>query len=155
MKRMMISVDLADNEMFEKEVSEAVRAAARQISREEFDRVIKVEAERIAKKEIRNLEECRYSHNSKLEVMAKDAVMKAVNEAIGEVQIPIRAVNERIEFVLDRIEERIDLLVKERLNKVKIEDYVESKVRQEVRNKVPEVLLDTIVKGIQSRPSQN
>lgn len=151
MKRVMVSVDLSENEVLEKEVQEAVRATARQFSREEFDKCLREEMRRIAKREVENLEYHRYSKNSRIDTMARDEVVAAVNKAIGDITIPQTAVKERIELVMDRIEEKIDFIVAEQLKAVSVEDYILGKVRQEVKSKVPDALLDMIVNGVQNR----
>lgn len=154
MKKVMISVDLEDNEILQKAVMDAVKGSAKQIAREEFDRTLREEVERITEKHVKDLKASSWSRCSKLEEMAKNKVDQTVQEAIEEIKIPKEAFRERLEEIISDLESDIDSMVAERLGKMQLEDYVEEKVRQEVKAKVPKTLLDIILDGIQARGNQ-
>lgn len=49
MKKVYLSVDLEDNEVFDEQVTEAIRGYARQIARSEMEKTIQSEVERLTK----------------------------------------------------------------------------------------------------------
>lgn len=154
MKRVMISVDLDDNEVLEKEIQKAVRDTAKQIAREEINKVLKEEIERVTEKLVKDIKSSGWGRCSRLETMAKDEVNRIVKETIGEVEIPKDAVAKRLDEILSRTEQKVDRLIADRVEHETIEDYIEEKVRQEVKAKVPDALLDIIVNGIQQRQQE-
>lgn len=151
MKRVMISVDLEDNEVLEKAVKEAVRDSAKQIAREEIDNVLKAEVVRVVTKQVQDIQSSGWGRCSRLESMAKDEVNRIVKEAIGEVEIPKDAVETSLKEILSTVERKVDRIIADKVTHLKIEDYIAKKVTQEVKEKVPDTLLNIIVNGLQQR----
>lgn len=127
MKRVMISVDLEDNEVLEKAVKEAVRDSAKQIAREQIDNVLKAEVIRVVTKQVQDIQSSGWGRCSRLESMAKDEVNRIVKEAIGEVEIPKDAVEMSLKEILSTVERKVDRIIADKVTHLKIEDYIAKK----------------------------
>lgn len=149
MKRIMVSVDLEDNEVLEKAVIKAVRDSAKQIAREEIDKILKAEVARVVTKQVQDIQSSSWGKGSRLDSMAKKEIDRIVKETIGEVEIPKDAVEKSLNDILARTEEKVDRLIANRVAHETIEDYIEEKVTREVKSKVPDALLEIIVNGLQ------
>lgn len=82
MKRINLSVNLEDNELFEKSFKEQLEAYARQIAREQLDTAISKEIERIVKNVTSDFEKTYTSrwHGNEMRSKVKESVSKAFNE---------------------------------------------------------------------------
>lgn len=75
MKRVTLNIDLEDNELFEREVTKAVRDYAKQIAREVVEQTVSEEIERIAENSLKN----RFSSGYTLERMIDEEIKKRIN----------------------------------------------------------------------------
>lgn len=110
MKRVSIDIDLKDNEIFDREVSEIVKAKVREVVRNDFSNIIgeavKMELNRI-------INGTGYSYNGKLESELKKAALPKVREVIGDMNVN--------QLISDKVNELVE---------AKMNWYVEESTRQ-------------------------
>lgn len=84
MKRVSINIDLKDNEIFEKEVTEIVKAKVREVVRNDFSDIVGD----AVKAELNGLINGNgYSYSGKLETELKKAALPKIREVIGDMDI--------------------------------------------------------------------
>lgn len=84
MKRVTLEIDLKENEIFEKEVEEAIRAKTREIVRNEYEGIVQEEASKEFK---RIFDANTYGYRDKLKDAVKDAAAKSIKRTIAEQDI--------------------------------------------------------------------
>lgn len=84
MKRVTLEIDLKENEIFEKEVEEAIRAKTREVVRGEYERIIQEEASKEFK---RIFDANTYGYRDQLKDAVKDAAAKSIKRTIAEQDI--------------------------------------------------------------------
>lgn len=127
MKRIILNVDLDDNEVFEKEVADAIRAEVRKITRDEQLKLIQKEAD----KEFKRLVDAdTYNYRDKLRNIVEGIILKNVRDAISSSDIKElvnEAVSQRISFYSDIIDD-------------KCKEVMEKTVTAAVANKIKNLL---------------
>ena len=84
MKRVSIDIDLKDNEIFDKEVTEIIKAKVREIVRNDFSEII----EEAVKAELNKIVDGNgYSYRGKLETELKRVALPKVRDVIGDMDI--------------------------------------------------------------------
>lgn len=92
MKRVSINLTLEDNEIFEKSIKDALISQAKQISREEIDKVLKSEIERVVTDRVTELKNGRYWGSVQTEITKRIA-----NRLENELRIDTTTVKAMIE----------------------------------------------------------
>ena len=144
MKRVTLTVDLENNELFEEEMRAAVRGYAKEIARSELDKSINAEIERVAKSVIdKKLEPPRYGGvryagdlYQRVHKAATDAVESLENEAI------LSVVNAA---VADKASADYDKIIHEKI--VSGIDAAQEGIISEVRKLMASELLKIITEG--------
>ena len=122
MKRINLSVDLDENEIFEKEVQKAIRAKTREVVRNTYQDVIKEEAEAEVRRIFDN--ELGSWYRKKLRDVIKAAAYEQISECVKNLdikQIVDEAVKEETERwiaeyrVVEKCDARLNTRIKERV----------------------------------------
>lgn len=100
MKRINLSVDLENNEVFEQEIKEAMRAQVRGIVREEGAALIRNETEKEAR---RLFKESSWNFSSTVKRVAREKLEEAVREEIKNPEIA--------KMISDSIEKKVEEIV--------------------------------------------
>lgn len=101
MKRINLSVDLENNEVFEQEIKEAIRAQVRNIVREEGAALVRHEAENEARRLFGKELQSRYF--STVRNLVKDAISEVVQEEIKTPEVS--------NIILAKIAEQLDPII--------------------------------------------
>lgn len=156
MKRVCVVVDLEENDLFEKEVLEAVKAEARRVAREAVSAEISAECSRIVQKWIKD--KSSYGYVGKLERHMKEKVEEEIKKELGTIVIDPRMVDERIDVVLGNIDKRVDDIIGRRLDRVgfgegsvSVREYIKGMVERTVKSLVPETILNLLVSGMKGK----
>lgn len=107
MKRINLSVDLENNEVFEQEIKETIRAQVRNIVREEGAALVRNEAENEARRLFGRELQSRYI--STVRNIIKDAISEVVQEEIKTPEVS--------NIILAKITERLDPIIKKATEK--------------------------------------
>lgn len=122
MKRINLSIDLDENEIFEKEVQNAIRAKTREVVRNTYQDIIKEEAETEVRRIFDN--EPGSWYRKKLRDIVKDAAYEQISECVKNLdikQIVDEAVKEETERwiaeyrVVEKCDARLNTRIKERV----------------------------------------
>lgn len=84
MKRMTLSIDLEDNELFDKEITKIIKAKVRTIAREEHDKIVQEEVIAEVK---RLVESSEYLYRERLKNIVKLTVSETMTEVIKGMDI--------------------------------------------------------------------
>lgn len=111
MKRVSINIDLEENEVFDKETLEIVRAKVREIVRNQYDEVILATAQ----KEVQRLFDAQsYEYKDKLNVLVKRCIEPSIKSAVSTLDLPsiardtaARVVDEKIANYRSELETRV------------------------------------------------
>ena len=128
MKRLTLEIDLKENEIFEKEIEEAIRAKTREIIRGEYNKIIQDEAS----KEIKRLFDAdSYGYKDKLKNLVKEASIRDIRIAIEEediIGLTKEKINEIVEYKVKYYSDIVDRRCKEVLETI-ITKAVEEKMK--------------------------
>lgn len=122
MKRINLSIDLDENEIFEKEVQNAIRAKTREVVRNTYQDVIKEEAEAEVRRIFDN--EPGSWYRKKLREIVRDAAYEQISECVKNLdmkQIVDDAVGKETESwiaeyrVVEQCDARLNSRIKERV----------------------------------------
>lgn len=122
MKRINLSIDLDENEIFEKEVQDAIRAKTREVVRNTYQDVIKEEAEAEVRRIFDN--EPGSWYRKKLRDIVRDAAYEQISECVKNLdmkQIVDEAVGKETESwiaeyrVVEQCDARLNSRIKERV----------------------------------------
>ena len=132
MKRINLSVDIEDNELFEKTFIEAVSAEARQIARDEFTKHMQAEISRIVKENVNELLSGEWSSVRKLlNESVKRELMKQIDSGLLSDSIIRSAFNNsvmRVENKANSSIEQIDSAMQAQIG------LIDSKINEAVNN---------------------
>lgn len=127
MKRLTLEIDLSENEIFDEEVTKAVRAKAREAVRnvcnEDIDKEVRREVERLFNGEL-------WGYKGKLNNIVKSAVYSAIEEAVKKLdlkEIIEQAVDNKMDVYTSRY--KVTERCEEALN-VKVQGAVEKKIKE-------------------------
>lgn len=113
MKRITLSIDLDDNEVFEKEVEDAIRAEVRKITRAEHLELIKTESS----KEFQRLVDADlYCYKDKLKKIVEGVIYQNVRETINSLELK-EMINEAVNLRISSYSDCVDDKCKEVLEK--------------------------------------
>lgn len=84
MKRVNIDIDLKDNEIFDKEVTEIIKAKVREVVRNDFSEII---GEAVKAELNRLIDGVGYSYKGKLEYELKKVALPKVREVIADMEV--------------------------------------------------------------------
>lgn len=101
MKRINLKVDLEDNEIFEEEVKKAFIDQAKQIAREEMDKELKAEIERIVTAKIKEVKESSY-YNSIISGITELVVKRIDSQITINTKDINQMIEEKVNAYLDR-----------------------------------------------------
>lgn len=129
MKRMTLNIDLKENEVFEKEIEEIIRAKVRGVIRTEFGKVVGEES----KKEVERLFKAdTYGYRDKLKDLVKSAASSDIRKAIEEqdiVGLTKEKISEIVEYKVNYYSDIVDEKCKKVLD-AKITVAVEEKLKK-------------------------
>lgn len=103
MKRVTLNIDLEDNELFEHEVTKAVRDYAKQIARESVESVVSAEITRIVENNLKN----RLPSGYTLERMIDEEITKRINSYWTSTTIKSNAFNVIQKKISDAADEAV------------------------------------------------
>ena len=118
MKRINLSIDLDENEIFDKEVTELIRAKVREASRMEPPKIIEEEVEAEVK---RLVEASVFGYRDKIKGIVKSITTSAMTEVIKNMDMDAvikEAVNESIDAKVEQYTRNIEGKCKDVLDKV-------------------------------------
>lgn len=128
MKRVTINIDLKENDIFEKEVESIIRAKVREITRNEYDRIVQEETS----KEFKRLFDAdSYGYRDKLKDLIKQTAARDIRVAIEEediVGITKEMINKIVEYEVKYYSDIVDSRCKEVLENT-ISKTVEEKIK--------------------------
>lgn len=110
MKRVSIDIDLKDNEIFDREVTEIVRAKVREVVRNDFSDII---GEAVKTELNRIINGTGYAYKGKLESELKRVALPKVRDVIGDMDVN--------QIISDKVNELVE---------AKMNWYVEESTRQ-------------------------
>lgn len=127
MKRLTLDIDLSENEIFDEEVTKAIRAKAREAVRnarsEDIDNEVQREVERLFNGEL-------WGYKGKLNNIVKSAVYSAIEEAVKKLDLKgiiEQAVDNKMDVYMSRY--KVTERCEEALN-VKVQGAVEKKIKE-------------------------
>ena len=128
MKRVTLEIDLKENEIFEKEVESVIRAKVREITRNEYDRIVQEEAS----KEFKRLFDAdSYGYRDKLKDLIKYTAVRDIRMAIEEediVGLTKEKINDVVEYKVKYYSDIVDKRCKEVLENT-ISKTIEEKMK--------------------------
>lgn len=128
MKRVTLEIDLKENEIFEKEVESVIRAKVREITRNEYDRIVQEEASKEFKR-LFNADSNGY--RDKLKDLIKYTAVRDIRMAIEEediVGLTKEKINEVVEYKVKYYSDIVDKRCKEVLENT-ISKTIEEKMK--------------------------
>ena len=127
MKRLTLEIDLSENEIFDEEVTKAVRAKAREAVRnassEDINNEVQREVERLFNGEL-------WGYKGKLNNIVKSAVYSAIEEAVKKLDLKgiiEQAVEDKMDLYMSRY--KVTERCEEALN-IKVQGAVEKKIKE-------------------------
>lgn len=129
MKRINLSIDLGENEIFEKEVEEVIRAKAREVVRNSYKKIIEEEAEREIERLFAIPAPC--SYKDRLKHIVRNVVEDSIRKELNDVDINIIVREKTVKVIENKIESysnSVDRRCKEVLEQ-KITESVEEKLK--------------------------
>lgn len=137
MKRINLSIDLEDNELFEKSALQTVRDYARQVAREEFDKHIRAEIQRLIDAKLDDMRHGHYGFPSQVQEAAaktmkalvcnpefattalKEAFDERCNGLLHTVGQKMESLDEDISSLIDaKLNQNIDDLIRDSLGRI-------------------------------------
>ena len=129
MKRLTLEIDLSENEIFDEEVTKAVRAKAREVVRnvcnEDVDKEARREVERLFNGEL-------WGYKGRLNNIVKSAVYSAIEQAVKDLDIK--------EIVETSVAEKMDDYMSYYKVRERCEEALNAKVQGAVKKKIKELL---------------
>ena len=108
MKRLNLAIDLEENEVFDEEVRNLIRAKARELARNEHSRLINEEVSR----EIKRLTDANaWGCRDKLKGIIRELTIEVLQKTVSNMDIENIAqekVNDRIEYIVSKTTSEID-----------------------------------------------
>ncbi|MBQ9700125.1 MAG: hypothetical protein IJV71_05820 [Lachnospiraceae bacterium] len=131
MKRLNLQIDLNENEVFEKEFEEAIRAKARELARNEHSKLIEEEV----RNEVKRLcDGNSWGYRDKLKSLVRELTRDEMKKVISDLDIETIAKN--------CVESRIDYIVSATTREVeqKCQKALENAISEAVQNKLSAIL---------------
>ena len=129
MKRLTLELDLSENEIFDEEVTKAVRAKVREAVRnarsEDIDNEVQQEVERL-------FDSGSWDYKGKLKNIVKSAVYSAIEQAVRDLDIK--------EIVETSVAEKMDDYMSYYKVRERCEEVLNAKVQGAVEKKIKELL---------------
>lgn len=129
MKRLTLEIDLSENEIFDEEVTKAVRAKVREAVRnarsEDIDNEVQQEVERL-------FDNGSWDYKRKLKNIVKSAVYSAIEQAVKDLDIK--------EIVETSVAEKMDDYMSYYKVRERCEEALNAKVQGAVEKKIKELL---------------
>lgn len=129
MKRLTLEIDLSENEIFDEEVTKAVRAKAREAVRnvcnEDIDKEVRLEVERLFNGEL-------WGYKGKLNNIVKCAVYSAIEEAVKNLDLK--------EIIEQAVDNKMDVYMSRYKVAERCEEALNGKVQGAVEKKIKELL---------------
>ena len=129
MKRLTLEIDLSENEIFDEEVTKAVRAKVREAVRnarsDDIDNEVKQEVERLFDSGL-------WDYKGKLKNIVKSAVYSAIEQAVRDLDIK--------EIVETSVAEKMDDYMSYYKVRERCEEALNAKVQGAVEKKIKELL---------------
>lgn len=129
MKRLTLEIDLSENEIFDEEVTKAVRAKVREAVRnarsEDIDNEVQQEVERLFDSGL-------WDYKGKLKNIVKSAVYSAIEQAVRDLDIK--------EIVETSVAEKMDDYMSYYKVRERCEEALNAKVQGAVEKKIKELL---------------
>lgn len=127
MKRVTLCIDLKENEAFEKEVEEIIRAKAREMARNEHSKLIEEEV----RDEVRRLTESNsWGYRDKLKSIVRELTREEMKKTISDLdveKVTKECVNDRIEYIVSKTTDEIEIKCKKAL-----EDSISGAVQEKL-----------------------
>lgn len=131
MKRLNLQIDLKENEAFEKEVEEIVRAKAREMARNEHSKMITEEVSA----EIKRLTDANaWGYRDKLKSIVRDLTREESKRVVSDLDIENIArtcVKDHIEYIVSKITNDVEQ---------KCKDILDNTVNNAVQEKLKDIL---------------
>ena len=128
MKRMNLVINLNENDVFEKEVENLIRAKARELARTEDRRLIEDEVSA----EVKRLTDGNsWGYRDKLKGIVKDLTIEEMKKTISNMDIESIAqekVNDRIDYIVSKTTSEVDRKCRQALENA-IENAVQEKLK--------------------------
>ena len=110
MKRINLSIDLEDNELFEESAMQAVCDYARQVAREEFDKHLRAEIQRLIDVKLDDICHGHYGFSSQVQEAAAKTMKELVRDPEFSTAALKEAFDERCDQLLHAIEQKMESL---------------------------------------------
>ena len=110
MKRINLSIDLEDNELFEKSALQTVRDYARQVAREEFDKHLRAEIQRLIDAKLDDMCHGHYGFPSQVQEAAAKTMKALVCDPEFATTALKEAFDERCDQLLHTVEQKMESL---------------------------------------------
>ena len=145
MKRINLSIDLEDNELFEKSALQTVRDYARQVAREEFDKHIRAEIQRLIDAKLDDMCHGHYGFPSQVQ----EAAAKTMKALVCDPEFATTALKEAFDercdqLLLHTVEQKMESLDED------VSSRIYAKLNQDIddliRDSLSRVLRQSIVK---------
>lgn len=131
MKRINLRIDLVENEAFEKEVEEIIRAKARELARTEHSKMISEEVSN----EIKRLTYGNaWGYRDKLKLMVKELTREELKRVVSDLEIKCiaeKCVDDQIDYIVSRVTNDVER---------KCKDVLDNTVNNAVQEKLKSIL---------------
>lgn len=144
MKRINLSIDLEDNELFEKSALQTVRDYARQVAREEFDKHLRAEIQRLIDAKLDDMCHGHYGFPSQVKAAAAEIMQARVCDPEFATTALKEAFDERCDQLLHTVEQKMESLDEN------VSSRIDAKLNQDIddliRDSLSRILHQSIVK---------
>ena len=139
MKRVALNIDLEDNQVFDKEVENIIKAKVKSITNDNLEGFIEEAAKRALDKTFQNKQ---YSYTSRIGEMAEDRVKKVIESRVdykvADYHIDA-VVKNRIQQYMDANENRITAIIEDKFED-KCNEVIEKVINKKVEEKIKSLL---------------
>lgn len=143
-----MNVELTDKDVLEEETLKAMRAFAKNIARNEIEKTLKSETERIVHLYIREVNEKHswVSSDTKIERIIKETIKESIKQEIKETCDVKKYFNKSLPDLVNEERDKAMDYVKTYLEACLMEEPMQTMIKNEIKKLVPELLLDSIKK---------
>jgi ribosomal protein S8E len=145
-----IEANVTESDLFEREVSDAVKAYARQVARDAIEGEIRDEIKRVASSRASDLTRTNYGWGSepKIQKLVRESVDEKVKAAMGNSNTFKVNIYDIVNVELDEAKKRINEDIKSEIQQIisgqDFTEYIKSQIKEQVPNAVLSAIKDSM-----------
>lgn len=152
MKRVVINVDLDDNEIFQQAVKEAMDGYIKQLTRERFHEVVEEELERMIKNACEELNHPNFWQRQEIQ----SQIRSRVNEFMVDAGIYKKELFERASAIMSKAKTDAEQKLSDVISATeKVIGGIDDRIDREIRKRVDIAMKDKLTKAIMERLAEN